>query len=252
MEVHHHSGHGKKSWKELLFEFFMLFLAVTLGFLAENQRESMKRNEEAHLGMASMLSDLRSDLGLMDSVMDRNSYSALMADSLVETMHNDIGNASSIYFAARAVTANLGYYYSNSKSYDQLKSAGLLKLIHPRELMDSIGLYYTTFQWMANQTELMRMKLDDVHKGNGPVFDSYVFQKMMKVPFSSSTGRHLEPLRPEGSPSLLTKDPALLNTVSLNYHYYASTTRFYNRTATSQGNLAKRLIAWIEKEYPQE
>ena len=40
MEVHHsHKNHGKKNWKEHITEFFMLFLAVSLGFLAENYRE---------------------------------------------------------------------------------------------------------------------------------------------------------------------------------------------------------------------
>ena len=38
MEVHHH-GHinEKKKWKEYLFQFLMLFLAVFCGFLAEYQ-----------------------------------------------------------------------------------------------------------------------------------------------------------------------------------------------------------------------
>jgi hypothetical protein len=36
MEVHHHGHvHEKKKWKEYLFQFFMLFLAVFCGFLAE-------------------------------------------------------------------------------------------------------------------------------------------------------------------------------------------------------------------------
>ena len=38
MEVHHHSHHPKK-WKEYLTEFLMLFLAVSMGFVAENLRE---------------------------------------------------------------------------------------------------------------------------------------------------------------------------------------------------------------------
>ena len=33
MEVHHHPHPGKKKFKEYFFEFLMLFLAVTLGFL---------------------------------------------------------------------------------------------------------------------------------------------------------------------------------------------------------------------------
>lgn len=40
MEIHHASHvHHKKKWKDYVFEFFMLFLAVSSGFLVENQRE---------------------------------------------------------------------------------------------------------------------------------------------------------------------------------------------------------------------
>ena len=45
MEVHHHSHHPKK-WKEYITEFLMLFLAVTLGFFAENLRESYIHKEK--------------------------------------------------------------------------------------------------------------------------------------------------------------------------------------------------------------
>jgi hypothetical protein len=42
MEVHHHGHvHEKKKWKEYVFQFFMLFLAVFCGFLAEYQLEHM-------------------------------------------------------------------------------------------------------------------------------------------------------------------------------------------------------------------
>ena len=38
MEVHH-KHHVPKNWKEYITEFFMLFAAVSIGFLAENIRE---------------------------------------------------------------------------------------------------------------------------------------------------------------------------------------------------------------------
>ena len=57
MEVHHHSHHPKK-WKEYITEFLMLFLAVTLGFFAENVREhQIEKSREVQL-MKSMVSDL--------------------------------------------------------------------------------------------------------------------------------------------------------------------------------------------------
>ena len=39
MEVHHHPHVEKKNFKEYFLEFLMIFLAVTLGFFAENVRE---------------------------------------------------------------------------------------------------------------------------------------------------------------------------------------------------------------------
>ena len=39
MEVHQHTHTPRKKWTHYFWEFFMLFLAVTLGFFVENQRE---------------------------------------------------------------------------------------------------------------------------------------------------------------------------------------------------------------------
>ncbi|MBP6023349.1 hypothetical protein [Ferruginibacter sp.] len=258
MEVHHHAHdpaapHHKKNWKSYFWEFLMLFLAVSLGAYVENTRESMLHKKEMKTQLNSMLSDLQSDIILFDSVTDRNSYGAKMSDSLVELLHSDITNTSEIYFAARTVTANLGYYYTNSKSFDQLKTAGLLRYIKNKELLDSIGTYYASFQWLANQIDLLRLKMDEIHKGNTWLFDSYVFQQMtMNIKISAVSGlggRRTAISKPLGKPLLLSADVKDINTVSLNYHYYSSTIKFYVRNAIALQNRAKGLIEMIKKEY---
>jgi len=250
MEVHHHTHTELKKFTHYLWEFLMLFLAVSLGFYAENLREGMIHKEQVRTNMRSLLSDLRSDVALFDSVIERNQYSYSMADSLIELLNSDIANTPEIYFTARGVTANVGYYYSNSKSFDQLKSSGLLRFIHPKDLLDSIGNYYVSFQWLANQTDLMRLKLDEVHKGNSILFDSYVFYQMMKsLPYNTFNRQHIVVNKPEGHPALLSTSFKDLNAVSLNYHYYSSTSKFYNRTAVIQRQRAVELIELIKKEY---
>jgi len=55
MEVHHHPDlhHKPKRWKEYFLEFLMIFLAVTLGFFAENIRESTsEHNQEVQYAQA--------------------------------------------------------------------------------------------------------------------------------------------------------------------------------------------------------
>ncbi len=258
MEVHHHAHdpaapHHKKNWKSYFWEFLMLFLAVTLGAYVENTRESMLHKKETKTQLNSMLSDLQSDIILFDSVTDRNRYAAEMSDSLIEMLHSDITNTAEIYFAARSVTANLGYYYANAKSFEQLKTAGLLRYIKNKELLDSIGNYYTSFQWLSNQTDLLRLKMDEIHKGNTKLFDSYVFQQMTTaikiIANSGLSGKRTIINKPLAKPSLLSADVKDINTVSLNYHYYATTIKFYIRNAIALQNRAKGLIEMIKREY---
>jgi hypothetical protein len=52
MEVHQHShtvpiAIGRKKWTHYFWEFLMLFLAVTLGFFVENQREHYIEDQRA-------------------------------------------------------------------------------------------------------------------------------------------------------------------------------------------------------------
>lgn len=253
MEVHHHAHTARKKWTHYFWEFLMLFLAVLLGSYAENLREGMLHKKEMKTQINSMVSDLRSDIILFDSVTDRNSSGALMADSLIEMLHSDITNTTEIYFAARIVTANLGYYYTNSKSFDQLKAAGLLRYIKNKDLLDSIGSYYASFQWLANQIDLLRLKMDEVHKGNTRLFDSYVFQQMttsIKIISNSGLGgRRTAIIKPLVKPSLLSTDVKDINSVSMNYHYYSTTIKFYIRNAIALQNRAKGLLEMIKKEY---
>ena len=249
MEVHAHSHTPRKKWTHYFWEFLMLFLAVSLGFYAENLREGILHKKEVKTQMNSLVSDLQSDIVLFDSVISRNTYGAQMADSLIELLHSDITNTSDIYFAARSVTANLGYYYSNSKSFDQLKSSGLLRYIKPKILLDSVGTYYSSFQWLTNQTELLRLKMDEIHKKNTLLFDSYVFQQMMNIGMTTFGGSRTIINKPSVKPVLLSTNFNDINTVALNYHYYSTTTKFYNRTAINLRQRALRLIELINKEY---
>ena len=249
MEVHAHSHTARKKWTHYFWEFLMLFLAVSLGFYAENLREGILHKKEVKTHMHSLIADLETDIILFDSVIDQNTYGSQMADSLIELLHSDITNTTDIYYAARTVTANLGYYYSNSKSFDQLKSSGLLRYIKSKVLLDSIGTYYVSFQWLANQNDLLRLKMDEVHKGNTRLFDSYVFKEMMNIGLTAFGGRRTIINKPSMKPVLLSADVKNINTVSLNYHYYSSTTKFYQRTAITLRNRAVRLIEIIKKEY---
>src|SRR5436190_24286711 len=61
MEVHHHPNVEKKNFKEYLLEGLMMFLAVTMGFFAENIRENISDREKEKDLMQSLIMDLKED-----------------------------------------------------------------------------------------------------------------------------------------------------------------------------------------------
>jgi hypothetical protein len=63
MEVHHHPElhHEKKPWKEYLLEGLMIFLAVTMGFFAENLREHISDNNREKEFAKMLYTELHDD-----------------------------------------------------------------------------------------------------------------------------------------------------------------------------------------------
>lgn len=61
MEVHHHPHVEKKTLKEYFLEGLMIFLAVSMGFIAENVRERITENERAHELAESLYQEVYAD-----------------------------------------------------------------------------------------------------------------------------------------------------------------------------------------------
>ena len=81
MEVHHHPRvyesrpqQHKNKWTHYLWEFLMLFLAVTLGFLVENQREHYIEHQRAKVYAASMKGNLQADTSELIQIKNRHNY----------------------------------------------------------------------------------------------------------------------------------------------------------------------------------
>src|SRR6476660_7957251 len=100
MEVHQHTHTERKKWTHYLWEFFMLFLAVTLGFFVENQREhySEHRREKEYAGL--LYDDLKKDTAFLHRIITIKEWRGKKMDSLFYFMSlPDLQkNANSIYY----------------------------------------------------------------------------------------------------------------------------------------------------------
>jgi len=130
MEVHKHPHHvtHKKKWGEYLLEFFMLFLAVFLGFVAENVREHMVEKDRAKQYAKSLISDLRNDTVMVNDHIQQITMNMNRIDSLCGYVYdkslNQINNFDLIY---KSSIGSYNSYTWNRATLEQIKSSGSLR-----------------------------------------------------------------------------------------------------------------------------
>jgi hypothetical protein len=147
MEVHKHPHHvtHKKKWGEYLLEFFMLFLAVFLGFLAENQREHTAEHERAKQYAISLIKDLENDTSHLQEVIRMNKIILTSFDSISSIIHRGITNnkvTGSFYFYCQ-IAINSSTVVWNDASLIQITQSGSLRYFTNPEVVNKISNYFS-------------------------------------------------------------------------------------------------------------
>lgn len=144
MEVHHSHSHGKKSWKDYITEFIMIFLAVTAGFFAETLREHIGDSKKEKEYMVSMLADLREDTaqitevthGLFKNIRGQDSLILLLKDFHPTDSLNQLA-----YRYYLRYTIAVPQVFFNEGTITQLNSSGNMRLVGDHKIADSIADY---------------------------------------------------------------------------------------------------------------
>lgn len=147
MEVHHHSHTSRKKWTHYFWEFFMLFIAVTLGFFVENQREHFIEQKRERQYIKSFYEDLTADEYDLQSNINFLLQQSKEADSLEKLLlHITIKQpANQIYMYLRSITrSSAGLVFPNDRTIVQLRNAGGMRLIKNKNVSDSMVSYYRT------------------------------------------------------------------------------------------------------------
>jgi hypothetical protein len=250
MEVHHHPNlhHEKKPWKEYLLEFLMIFLAVTMGFFAENLRETIADNRQTHEYMQSMVSDLESDIALYRSSINFNQQYSDMIDTIVTSFTENKNNKRQVYLMARRITMGSSVIAPNAKTFEQMKSSGAIHLIKSQRIADSIASYYQWVKKFDYWSDLQRQRINDILTVNDKIFDAAIFFSIVKEMANPETTT----LNLKHDPKFFSLDPVLVNSVLMRYQYYYGLLSLMNRRAANASSQAMLLIKLLKKEYHLE
>ncbi len=248
MEVHHHPKVEKKGFKEYILEGLMIFLAVTMGFFAENLREKITDDQKIHECMQSMVSDLQSDITLYRSSVHLNGQYGEMIDTIVTSFTEHRDNKAKVYFMARKLTLGASVIAPNAKTFEQMKSSGTIRLVSNQRIADSIASYYQWIKKFDYWSELQRQRINDMLNVNDKIFDAASFYSIAK----EIQGSQKSALGLRFNSKLISSDPVLINSVIMRYQYYYGILNIMNQQAIRASSQADQLIKLLKKQYHLE
>lgn len=144
MEVHHHSHlpHQSKPWKQYLTEGLMIFVAVTLGYAAENIRHHYIEEKKAIVSIQNLYKDLKQDsISYIFALEERSKQDSCY--EIINKLYDEkkILNEIPSVYATHSYLALRTMPIMNTMALDQIKNSGTLNLIENEDLKQAILSY---------------------------------------------------------------------------------------------------------------
>jgi len=242
MEVHAHSHTARKKWTNYFWEFFMLFLAVTLGFFVENQREHYIEHLREKQYMGSLIQDLTEDIEILDHQVRSETISINRMDSLIYLLNSKTGNQSTgrLYFLGRIASRHDIFNYNN-RTIDQMRNSGGFRLVRKPGISKQIMDYYGQIRFVEMLEAIEKDEEHEYRRAAVKVFDPVIFNSMV------SNKDDIETI--SGNPPLLTQERGILTDLTGWTQYMKSSVQGLTKTKANLKDFATNLISSIKKEY---
>jgi len=232
----------KKNWKSYFKEFFMLFLAVFCGFLAENYRESLSTQKIEKEYILSLIEDLKTDTTNLSAYISFRREKSILMDSLAEMMLSENRNlkGNQIYFLARQVFNEQAFFYADG-TIQQLKNAGNLRLLRKRNVVNELLKYEKKVKVLEEWDENDNRTKSTFREMGGRVFHS--------AELNATMDSEMRFVMPTSNPQLITDDFGVINEIAFQIHYLSKMTKGNRLRAESLKSDAGRLLELIQAEY---
>lgn len=244
MEVHHHPSIEKKNFKEFFLEFVMIFLAVTLGFIAENVRESITNHETEKNYIESLLNNLRDDTTQMNSTIRENQKKQDGLQELLQLSRSDFSKTENRMNLYNHCIHQVGYYAlfkSNDATMNQLRNSGL-QFIKKDNVADSIAAYDVKLKIIYAAEDIYSKATTEALEAAQQLLDLAASEDTTYFSDDSSNFKNVMlPLYEDNSSSL----PRFFNKID----FESGATQNYIYNIQRVLPYTERLITYLKKEY---
>lgn len=153
-----------KKIKNFIFQFFMVFLAITGGFFMENLRENYIEQHREREYIESMVKDVKQDTLSLQEIITNCEQQIIGIDSLKLVLKSPVEEIDyrKMYIFTLKYINTLSSFSTNEITMIQLKNSGGLRLIANKSASDSIVNYYSTYDSHIEQQKYIRSFLKEI------------------------------------------------------------------------------------------
>jgi len=260
MEVHHHPEVEKKGIKEYLLEGLMIFLAVFMGFIAENIREDYTEHKKAEAFATTMVTDLTEDTAQLKTYIAYYTVARTNVDTLMRLLAtDDVKNISTgkLYLYGLWGGAQR-FFIPNDATYEQMKSTGSLQFFE-KTVARQAAEYNQQCRAMQIRDESDEAIYTEVRKLRAQIFE-FQYNTISNNVWDKAAPGSVRSLRPiniaaldsfiKTKPPLLTYDRSVLN----QYVELVRSRYIFRKVSIADTVLAHAttLLRAIKKEYHTE
>jgi hypothetical protein len=223
----------------------MLFLAVTLGFFVENQREHLLEHQREKQFIQSLINDIKTDTARLNILITNRLARERRMDSLTVLLNgpNRNDHTNDIYFYAVTVSrTNTIRFIPNDGTMQQLKNSGAFRLIRTRRVADSIAKYDVSTRFLLQQAELEETQIEDYRFIAARIFNALIYEKMLDEDNNVSRLK-------EGNPPLLAFTQEDLHTWNYRLFSIKALNKAIRRDARLFMRQAVNLLEILRDEY---
>jgi hypothetical protein len=245
MEIQHpHRPTHKKKWTEYLLEFLMLFLAVFLGFTAENIREHKIERHREHQFIQSMINDLKTDTSSLGTLIHMYKEQKKKQDTLM-SLFDTLDSGYNIKFMELLdyVRGFPDFIYTDA-TIQQLKSAGGFRLIRNKNAVDSIISYTSAVSRTYINTDDLGVCIHEMQNWVHEYLNFYEINKAVKNGLSPAD---MQASKTDVLISHDKKDRIKFYNKVFKFQWLMDIILSYNFIPLKQR--AERLITFLENEY---
>ncbi|MFS8083795.1 MAG: hypothetical protein ACMG51_10105 [Ginsengibacter sp.] len=246
MEVHHHPDihHESKKWKEYFLEFLMIFLAVTLGFFAENIREHFSDRTKEKQYIAGFIENVKDDTATLRGVIEFEEHQEKGISQMMRLAHVDMNidsNRKSFYNIAIHYFFSSAAFKSNDITLQQLKNTGDYRFIEKDHVSDSLTKYDADIHSVYLQGNYYESYYKDILNRLDEILDMTIFEDTTFVKNGTLTIKEFPKLRDDNG-----KIRTLFNKV---FDFKIITNSYIENNLKPQLENAKNIITFLKKEY---